>query len=77
MTFRQAGWATKTLNPLDFDEVLQPWVTAYDLGPNDEHLAAHQSFASVYQLGEARRASGPKLWAFNGGPYAYPHSGFA
>ena len=22
-------------------------------------------------------ASGPKFWAFNGGPYAYPHSGYA
>ncbi len=68
VTFRQAGWATKTLNALDLYEVIQPWVTAYDLGPNDEHLAAHASFASVYHSGKPVVASGAKFWAFNGGP---------
>ncbi|HKI16045.1 MAG TPA: hypothetical protein VKA12_13770 [Roseiarcus sp.] len=77
VTFRQAGWATKTLNALDLYEVIQPWVTAHDLGPNDEHLAAHASFASVYHSGKPVVASGAKFWAFNGGPYAYPHSGYA
>lgn len=77
ITFRIAGWATNTLNALDLYEVIQPWATAYDLGPQDQHIYAHQSFASVYHSGKPVTVTDPKQWAFSGGPYLYPHPGFA
>jgi hypothetical protein len=57
--------------------VAQPWKTAYDLGPNDDHLHAHVSFTSVFNAGKPIVPKGTKFWKYNGGPYDYPHSGFA
>lgn len=77
VTFRRPGWANETIHALDLYPVVQPWNTAYDLGPNDEHIQTHRSFASVYHSGAPVAATGSRFWASDGGPYAYPHSGFA
>ena len=52
ITFRRPGWATETLAALDLYPVIQPWDTAYDLGPHDEHVQTHRSFASVWHAGK-------------------------
>lgn len=77
VTFRRAGWASNTLAALDLYPVIQPWDAAYDLGPHDEHLQVHQSFASVWHAGAPVVADRDKFWLFSGGPYAYPHPGYA
>jgi len=77
ITFRRPGWATETLAALDLYPVVQPWDTAYDLGPHDEHIQTHKSFASLYHAGKPVVATGPDFWAFDGGPYEYAHSGYA
>ena len=35
------------------------------------------SFASVFNAGKPIVPTGTKFWKYNGGPYDYPHSGFA
>jgi hypothetical protein len=77
ITFRRAGWATEALAALDLYPVIQPWDTAYDLGPHDEHVQTHKSFASVWHAGKPVVATSSGFWAFNGGYYAYPHPGYA
>jgi hypothetical protein len=77
ITFRRSGWATNTLNALDLYPVVQPWDKAYDLGPHDEHVQTHVSFASIYHAGGVVAASGPKTWKFNGGYSDYRHPGYA
>jgi hypothetical protein len=77
ITFRRDGWATETLAALDLYPVVQPWDAAYDLGPNDEHLQVFRSFASVYHAGGPVTACADAFWKFDGGPYEYPHSGYA
>jgi hypothetical protein len=72
--FRKAGWAAETVHALQQYDVVQPWSDCYDLGPNDEHLAHHRSFCRQFWHGEP--VSGGK-WSHDGGPYAYPHSGYA
>ena len=76
--FRRPSWATDTLAALDLYPVVQPWSTAYDLGPSGEHVALHHSFASLWHAGkpvvptnQGKFATGPN------GVYAYPHPGFA
>jgi hypothetical protein len=61
VTFRRAGWATEALAALDIYRVIQPWDTAYDLGPHDEHIQPRQSFASVYHSGAPVVATGAKF----------------
>jgi hypothetical protein len=77
ITFRKAGWATETLNALDLYPVVQPWNTAYDLGPQDQHIQTHTSFASLYHAGLPVTAGGPKFWVYDGGQYQYAHTGYA
>jgi hypothetical protein len=77
VTLRRAGWATEVLAALDLYPVIQPWDAAYDLGPHDEHIETHKSFASVYHSGAPVVATEKKFWAFSGGRYAYPHPGYA
>jgi len=77
LTFRRAGWATETLAALDLYPVVQPWSTAYDLGPNDEHIQTHTSFASLYHAGGPVVPNANVKWKFYGGPYDYPHPGYA
>ena len=75
--FRQASWAADAVHALQLYDVLQPWSTAYDLGPNDEHLTAHRSFCRVLHDGDPVSPRGDKWWYGDGGPYTYPHSGYA
>jgi hypothetical protein len=75
--FRRPHWAGATLAALDLYPVVQPWDTAYDLGPNDEHIQTHKSFASVWHSGQPVVANQGKFWKFNGGAYEYPHPGYA
>jgi hypothetical protein len=75
--FRKSGWAAEAIHALQLYPVVQPWKTAYDLGPNDDHLHAHVSFASTFHAGKPVVPKGTKFWNYNVGPYDYPHSGFA
>ena len=75
--FRRPHWAAETLAALDLYPVVQPWDTAYDLGPHDEHIQAHKSFASVWHAGKPVVANASRFWRFNGGSYEYPHPGYA
>lgn len=75
--FRKPGWAAETVHALQLYPVVQPWKTAYDLGPNDSHIQTHTSFASIFHEGRPVSPTGPKFWKHDGGPYDYAHSGFA
>jgi hypothetical protein len=77
--FRRADWVIATLHALQHYEVVQPWKTCYDLGPNGEHMSVNTSFA--YQF-FTRRPLVPAypdtpFWQGDGGPHVYPHSGYA
>jgi hypothetical protein len=74
--FRKRSWAAETVHALQLYPVVQPWVDAYDLGPNDEHLQAHKSFCSLHQAGKPVVPTGPRFWKFAGGPYDYSHTGY-
>lgn len=75
--FRNPDWAKETVHALQHYEALQPWKTALDLGPSGELMSTHRSFCDVLMHGQPVVPSGPKSWKANGGPYDYPHSGFA
>jgi hypothetical protein len=77
VTFRRPGWAMNTLHALDLYPVVQPWDTAYDLGPHDEHVQTHKSFASVFHCGKPVLPGVHVKWKFTGGCYDYPHPGYA
>ncbi len=77
VTFRRRGWAAETLAALDLYPVIQPWDTAYDLGPHDEHIQTHKSFASLWHAGKPVVATSGRFWKFSGGPYDYAHPGYA
>jgi hypothetical protein len=74
--FRRGHWADATLKALDLYPVVQPWDTAYDLGPNDESMSLFRSFAFAWHSGNP--VNGEKgLWRWSGGNYDYPHPGYA
>lgn len=75
--FRKPGWAAEAVHALQMHDIIQPWSDAYDLGPKDEHLQSHKSFCRQYCEGHPVYPRGPKWWKFGGGPYDYPHSGYA
>ena len=77
VTFRRPHWASETLAALDLYPVIQPWDTAYDLGPHDEHIQTHRSFGSLWHAGKPVVADSAKFWKFSGGPYEYAHPGYA
>lgn len=77
VTFRNPHWATDTLHALQLWPVVQPWDTALDLGPKDEIIAVHKSFAKVLHDGGPVVPANKKWWQGDGGPYSYPHSGYA
>lgn len=66
--FRSKCWAEDIVHQLQIYDVIQPWATAYDLGPNGEHLAAHTSFCKHLFHGGA--VHGPAK-------YGRPHPGYA
>jgi hypothetical protein len=78
VTWRQPGWATDIINSLDLYPVVQPWATAYDLGPKDEHLTAHKSFSSLSHAGKPVIPKFDKeTLSLTNSPYQYPHPGYA
>jgi hypothetical protein len=74
--FRKSGWPIDVVHALQLHPVIQPWSDAYDLGPNDEHMQHHVSFASQFVKGVPVIPNKEKMWKFNNGPYDYPHPGF-
>ena len=74
--FRRGDWAMDTIHALQNWDIVQPWRHAYDLGPNDEHLAAHVSFCSQVHAGLPVAPTSANFWKHDGGPYDYPHSGY-
>jgi hypothetical protein len=75
--FRKPGWAAETIHALQIYPVVQPYKSCYDLGPDDDHIQVHKSFASQWVLGKPIVPVGSRFWKHSGGPYDYPHSGFA
>ncbi len=75
--FRRTDWAIGTLRALQHYDVVQPWSDAYDLGPNDEHMAHHRSFCRQFFHRQPMVADGRPYWQGDGGPNVYPHSGYA
>lgn len=75
--FRRKDWAAETVNALQLYDVVQPWDTAYDLGPQDQHMATHTSFTKVLTSGLPVIPENKNFWKGDGGPYTYPHSGYA
>lgn len=75
--FRRLHWATETVHALQQYEIVQPWTDAYDLGPNDEHIQHHKSFCHQWWHKKPVVPDGNGFWTFDGGPYTYPHSGYA
>jgi hypothetical protein len=75
--WRKSDWASETVHALQHYRVVQPWTQALDLGPGDNLLQTHRSFADCYMQGEPLVPDGPSWWRFNGGPYDYPHTGYA
>ena len=75
--FRRDDWALSTVRALQHYDVVQPWSDAYDLGPNDEHIAHHRSFCRQFFHGAPMVATSGPYWHGDGGPHVYPHSGYA
>lgn len=71
--FRSAAWASETVHALQLYNVVQPWGEAYDLGPHDDHIAVHRSFAKLVATGKPV-VQGPNALA-NG--YEFGHPGYA
>lgn len=51
--FRRSDWASETVHALQQYDIIQPWTDAYDLGPNDSHLAAYKSFLHQWWNGHS------------------------
>jgi Glycosyl transferase family 2 len=75
--FRRDDWAEATVKALQHYDIVQPWSDAYDLGPNDDHIAHHRSFCRQYFYRNPLVATTSGYWQGDGGPYIYPHSGYA
>jgi len=74
--FRKNSWAADTVHALQQYDIVQPWTDAYDLGPNDEHIQAHKSFCYQWWNRQPVIPNQKNFWKHDGGPYAYPHTGF-
>jgi hypothetical protein len=75
--FRKRSWAAETVHALQLYPVIQPWSDCYDLGPHDEHMQSHKSFCRQFHDGFPVVPNSKHFWKFDGGPYDYPHSGYA
>ena len=73
---RSSAWARDTVEYLQHYRVMQTWTSALDMGPRDEVLSVHRSFASQYMVGAPLVAARAKFWTFDGGYATYPHSGY-
>lgn len=70
ITFLSPTWAADTVHALQQYSVVQPWQNAYDLGPYNEHLELHTSFASLFVHGR------PIFPQWKAG-YTFGHPGYA
>ncbi len=70
VTFRKNGWAGETVQALQQYDLVQPWSDCYDLGPNDDHLAAHRSFCRMVHERKPIVPSGKQ-------GYTFAHPGYA
>lgn len=77
VTFRRNNWAVETVQALQQYDIVQPWSDCYDLGPNDEHICHHKSFLCQKWHKQPLIPGGKAFWKSDGGPYTYPHSGYA
>lgn len=68
--FRKEGWAAETVQALQQYDIVQPWSDCYDLGPDDDHLAAHRSFCRLWHEGKPIVPAGQL-------GYAFAHPGYA
>ena len=68
--FRRPDWAAETVQALQQYDVVQPWSDCYDLGPDDEHLQTHRSFARLVHEGKPIVPSGKP-------GYEFAHPGYA
>lgn len=75
--FRKPQWAAETVQALQHYKIVQPWQHAYDLGPNDEHVQTHTSFASLFYSGKPVCKEKPHWWTWEGGSYEFAHPGYA
>jgi hypothetical protein len=70
--FRKPGWAAEAIHALQLYPVVQPWKTAFDLGPNYDHLHAHVSFASIFHAGKTHYAKGYEVLEIQRRPLRLP-----
>lgn len=75
--FRKDGWASEIVHALQHYHVIQPWENCYDLGPNDEHLQAHDSFLKLWWNNQPVAKEDKEWWTWEKGPYRYAHTGYA
>ena len=75
VTYRKSGWVEHILHALNLYVVVQPWTQAIDLGPNDEVLFVHTSFANINHYQKPIIPIGTKFWTDS--KYSYPHPGYA
>ncbi len=75
--WRAPGWASQIVHYLNLYPVVQPWQTCYDLGPHDEHIQVHTSFAYVYFNSKPVIRKDIACWNYYGGKYDFPHPGYA
>lgn len=48
VTFLNSNWVSDTLNALQRFDIVQPWMTSVDLGPQGQVIAQHESFGWRY-----------------------------
>lgn len=71
--FRQRDWASETVHALQLFDVIQPWSSCYDLGPQGEHMQMHRAFCRIWMDGEPIM-QGPRAHKH---PYRFAHPGYA
>ena len=67
VTFRNETWAVDTVAALQHYAVIQPWSDCYDLGPHNDHIQHHRSFAHQFWNKQP----------VGTGPYTFAHPGYA
>lgn len=67
--FLNKEWAEETIEKLQEFNIVQPWASAIDMGPNQEIIQTHESFCSVYHKNCRTYKAGKG--------YTYPHPGYS
>ncbi len=69
VSFTRKDWALEAVHQLQHYEIVQLWDTALDLGPTQEVIQHHKSFAACHLRGIAIKTSWDQY-------YTYAHPGF-